>query len=51
VSGEITKADINNGKSSMLIKLTQFNQRVLTKTLDSMSTDHSTLCLNFHSEE
>ena len=35
---ELTK----NGRLSILTKPTQFKPRVLTKILDSMSTDHST---------
>jgi hypothetical protein len=42
VSGEITKEDINNGKSSMLIPLIKIELRVSIRNMDFTSTDHST---------
>jgi hypothetical protein len=43
--------NIKDGQLSILTKLVQSNQRDSTRTLASMSTDHSILSQNFHSTE
>ena len=50
-SGVTTEANINNGQLSILTKQRDHKPRVSTKTLASMSTDHSILFQNSHSEE
>jgi len=40
-----------DGRSFTLTRRQRLKQRDLTKNLDSTSTDHSTLSLNFHSTE
>jgi hypothetical protein len=49
--GAITEADINNGKLFILIRQRAHKLRVSPKTLDSISTDHSTSFQIFHLEE
>jgi len=51
VSGVTMVEKDNNGKLSISIKQKDLKPRVLTKTLASMSTDHSILCQNYHSTE
>jgi hypothetical protein len=49
--GEIKAEETNNGKLSTLIRQTRSRLKVLTKTSDSTSTDHSILSQNSHSTE
>jgi hypothetical protein len=49
--GAITEVDINNGKLFILIRQRAHKLRVSPKTLDSISTDHSTSFQIFHLEE
>jgi nucleoid DNA-binding protein len=42
---------IKNGKSSILTRLPRLRLRDLMRNSDSISIDHSTLSLNFHSTE
>jgi hypothetical protein len=49
--GVTTEEDTNNGKLSILIKPRVHKLRDSTKSMDSMSTDHSTLSQNSHSAE
>ena len=51
VFGVTMEASINNGMLFISIKQMDHKPRDLTRTLASMSTDHSTLSLNFHSTE
>ena len=49
--GVTTEESTKNGKSSILTKQRDLKPRESAKISDSISTDHSTLSLNFHSLE
>jgi hypothetical protein len=51
VSGVTTVRTTKNGRSYMLTKLEKLRLKDLMRSLVSISTDHSTLSLNFHSTE
>jgi hypothetical protein len=50
-SGATIEVNTNNGKLSISTKLKDHKLRESTRTLVSMSTDHSILFQNFHSIE
>jgi len=49
--GPTMDLQLKSGMLSISTKQRPYKPRVSTRTLDSMSTDHSTLSQSFHSEE